>query len=155
METNFIVQNGAICLQCLLLMPSNSVQWLASLTACAAMSFPFVLACTLLAYSYSTFSAVRLGKQDHSWNSSNSGLVNHFWLPKMVPQTSFGCHIWLLGPLMAREDHFWQQKAVHLTHRTSLCDKSGHEDAQYFSMHIVQHLAITVSYRGQLLSVGL
>ena len=43
-----------------------------------------------------------------------TGMADHFWLPKMVsPMNQF----WLLnsvplGPLLARQDQFWQPKAV-------------------------------------------
>ena len=44
--------------------------------------------CALLAYTYSTFSAVRIGKQDHLWQ------------PKVVWRTTFGCQKWSPGPVL-------------------------------------------------------
>ena len=88
------------------------LSWLALLTAWqySYVLSVYILACT---YTYSTFSAVTLGKQDHLWQSKLVTFGCQEWSPRPVFVAKF-CPA--IGPLMTREDHFWQPKVVSKFH---------------------------------------
>ena len=72
--------------------------------------------CKLLAYTYSAFSAVRIGEAGAfvatqtgpggTLSAAKSGPPDRFWLPNLV----------LRQPVLARWDHFWQPRVVRGDH---------------------------------------